>query len=66
MNQRAWVSVWIATEIRRWQIEEAARARSVRRAAPPRAPIRRAVGRSIVRIGERVAAEPSFRPARTP
>jgi hypothetical protein len=29
-------------------------------------PIRRTIGRTIIRIGERMAAEPSFRPARTP
>ena len=65
MQEQARISVWIAREIRRWEIADAARARRAREAAAPRQPIRRVVGRSIVRIGERVAAEPSFRPARS-
>jgi len=67
MQEQARISVWIAKEIRRWQMAEASRARSARsaRVPAPRQPIRRAVGRSIVRIGERVAAEPSFKPARS-
>jgi len=64
MQEQTRISVWIAQEIRRWQIAEASRARSARRQPMPRQPIRRSVGRSIVRIGERVAAEPSFEPAR--
>jgi hypothetical protein len=71
MREQTRISVWIAREIRRWQIAEATGTRTARSARPgaptqPRPPIRRAVGRSIIAIGERVAAEPSFRPARTP
>ncbi len=64
MQEQARISVWIAREIRRWEMADAARTRRAREAVPPRQPIRRAVGRSIVRIGERIAAEPSFEPAR--
>jgi hypothetical protein len=68
MQEQARISVWIAREIRRAQIAEASGTRSVARArsARPgaRQPIRRAVGRSIVRFGERIAAEPSIQPAR--
>jgi hypothetical protein len=65
MQEQTRTSVWIANEIRRWQMAEAASARRARQSPAPRPqPIRRAIGRSIIRIGERVAAEPSFRPAR--
>jgi hypothetical protein len=30
-----------------------------------RQPIRRTIGRTMIRIGQRMAAEPSFRPARS-
>ena len=66
MQEQTRTSVWIANEIRRWQMAEAASTRRARRTSVPRPqPIRRAIGRSIIRIGERVAAEPSFRPARS-
>jgi hypothetical protein len=66
MQEQTRNSVWIANEIRRWQIAEAAWTRSARKSTEPRPrPIRRAIGRSIIRIGERVAAEPAFRPARS-
>lgn len=66
MQEQTRTSVWIANEIRRWQLAEAASARRARQTRRPQPqPIRRAIGRSIIRIGERVAAEPSFRPARS-
>jgi len=65
MQEQARISVWIAKEIRRWEMAEVARARRAREASPIRPPIRRSVGRSIVRFGERVAAEPSIQPARS-
>jgi hypothetical protein len=43
--------------------KEADSARRVRRT---RQPFRRTIGQTIIRIGERMAAEPTFRPARTP
>jgi hypothetical protein len=48
--------------IRRFRRE----AQYARHQRPRSEPIRRTIGRSIIRIGERMAAEPSFRPARTP
>jgi hypothetical protein len=66
MQEKARYSVWIANQIRRREMAEAAWVRSARQTSQPRPqPIRRAIGRSIIRIGERVAAEPSFRPARS-
>jgi hypothetical protein len=40
-----------------------ARALQARRGAP--APVRRALGRSLIKLGERIAAEPALRPARS-
>jgi hypothetical protein len=52
----------IANErIRRYRRE----AQFARHQAARSQPIRRTIGRTIIRIGERMAAEPSFRPART-
>jgi hypothetical protein len=66
MQENARNSVWIANQLRRWEMAEAAWVRSARQTSQPRPqPVRRAIGRSIIRIGERVAAEPSFRPARS-
>ena len=33
---------------------------------PPRSPLRRTLGRSLVRLGERLAAEPPLEPSRSP
>ncbi len=41
-----------------------ARALQASSAAP--APARRVLGRSLIRLGERIAAEPAFRSARSP
>jgi len=54
---------FLATERER-EIRAAARARQVPR--QPRQSTRQAIGRSIVRVGEAVAAEPGFTPARSP
>ncbi len=65
MQNQTFAALLIAHEMRRRDIDDAVRARSLRRAAVPSQPLRRAIGRSIIRIGERVAAEPSFQPARS-
>lgn len=66
MKAQARYRLRIAHEIRRRDIADAAATHSVRDAARrPSQPIRRALGRSIMRIGERLAAEPSIRPARS-
>ena len=45
------------------EIEDAARARLIDRPGPS---VRRTVGRTFIRIGHRLAAEPSLELARTP
>lgn len=50
-----------AERAERW----AAEAEAERLLGPPRRPIRQRLGRSIVRIGERLAAEPPRRPVRS-
>ncbi len=66
MQENARNSVWIRNEIRRREMAEAAWVRTARQANPTRPqPVRRAIGRSIIRIGQRVAADPSFTPARS-
>jgi hypothetical protein len=45
------------------RIAHAIRTADHERLAQPRPSLRRSVGHSIIRIGERLAAEPSLRPA---
>lgn len=52
----------LVNELRAEQIRQAADARRFARPAPS---IRRALGTSIVRIGTRVAGEPTYTPARS-
>jgi hypothetical protein len=59
MNHRAAISLRLANE----RIADAIRLAAIDRLNPSNASLRRAVGRSIIRIGERLAAEPSLRPA---
>jgi hypothetical protein len=54
---------FLATERER-EIQRIAREREVRH--QPRQSTRQAIGRSIVRVGEAVAADPGFTPARSP
>jgi hypothetical protein len=57
----------LAKERRQGQIREAAQAHLFGRSARParRRPIRRALGSRIIAIGNRIAADPSMRPARS-
>jgi hypothetical protein len=55
---------FLVKEAREREIRAAARARQVPRR--PSRSARQAVGRSIIRVGEAVAAEPGFTPARSP
>ncbi len=57
--------LWLARAHREHDLAQAARARLLRphRAGPDR-PVRARVGRSIIRLGERLAAEPHLEPAR--
>jgi hypothetical protein len=55
---------FLATEAYEREIRAAARARQFRRR--PRKSARQTIGRSIIRVGEAVAADPGFKPARSP
>ncbi len=55
---------FLATEAYDREIRRAARERQFR--SRPRQSARQAVGRSIIRVGEAVAADPGFKPARSP
>ena len=62
MNNYAAIRLRVANErAARLRLE----ASNHRLATANRAPIRRSIGHSIIRIGERLAAEPNRRPART-
>jgi hypothetical protein len=55
---------FLAAEAREREIQTIAREREFRR--QPRQSTRQAIGRSIVRVGEAVAADSGFTPARSP
>ena len=61
MQQQPWLALAIAQYQRERQIEAAARERSVGRSPS----VRRAVGRRIMAVGARIAAEPSLELARS-
>ncbi len=65
MNAQAEYRLRLAHAHRERDLARAANARAVReRLAARRPPLRRIVGRSIIRLGERLASEPSLEPAR--
>ena len=55
---------FLATEAREREIQAIAREREFRRRSGQSA--RQTIGRSIIRVGEAVAADPGFTPARSP
>ncbi len=61
MQQQPWLALALAQHQRERQIEAAARERSVARSPS----VRRAVGRRIMAVGARIAAEPSLELARS-
>jgi hypothetical protein len=63
MNEQGNLSLLLAHAVMRSEIEAAARARLVKR--HDRSPLRRSIGRRIIRFGERLAAEPHLQPARS-
>jgi hypothetical protein len=63
MNEHASIQLWLANERAASQMREASNSRL---ATANTTQFRRTVGLSIIRIGERLAAEPSLRPARVP
>jgi hypothetical protein len=56
------LALFLANDARDREIRDAARARRV--ASQPRRSIRQALGQSLVRVGERLAGEPSLELAR--
>jgi len=67
MQYQADLQLRLAKERRYLEIRQAADARRSSRPAPraARRPIRRALGDRIIAIGQRIAADPSLRPARS-
>ena len=65
MESRTAYDLWIAHNIHDRLIADASREHLARSSTDRPQPIRRAIGRSIIRIGERLAAEPSIGPARS-
>jgi hypothetical protein len=63
MNGNARIQLRLANERAAGQMRDASNSRL---ATANTAPLRRTVGLSIIRIGERLAAEPNLRPARVP
>lgn len=59
MQSYAQVQLWLANERIRERIEEASRARRVAR--DERLSLRRSVGKSMIALGQRLAADPSSR-----
>jgi len=62
MQMQPWLALALAQEHQRREIDRIA---AERRSSRSRHSIRRMVGRRIIAIGERVAAEPSLRLARS-
>ena len=57
------LALYLANAERERQLRDAAFARRVPRR--PRASVRRTVGRSVVRFGQRLAGEPNLKPVRS-
>jgi hypothetical protein len=64
MNSHAHLQLRLANELLAQRLLDASNARLAASVARPS--MRRSIGHSIIRIGERLAAEPNFQPARTP
>jgi hypothetical protein len=64
MNSHAHIQLRLANELLAQRLLDASNARLAASLARPS--MRRSIGHSIIRIGERLAAEPNFQPARTP
>jgi hypothetical protein len=67
MQAQTQIQLQFARERRSNDLQAAAQARLIGRSASraERQPLRRALGRRIIAIGARVAAEPTIQPART-
>ena len=64
MNSHAHLQLRLANELLAQRLLDASNARLA--ASVVRPSMRRSIGQSIIRIGERLAAEPNLQPARTP
>jgi hypothetical protein len=64
MNIYAQLQLRLANELLAQRLLDASNARLAASLARPS--IRQSIGHSIIRIGERLAAEPNLQPARTP
>jgi hypothetical protein len=62
MQMQPWLALSLAHEAQQREIERVARQR---RAESSRSSIRRSVGRRIIAVGQRIAAEPSLELARS-
>ena len=58
--QSPWLALALAHDAADREIEHAERARRARPEADPRPSIRRSVGRRVIAVGQRIAAEPSL------
>jgi len=65
MKNYSELQLLLANDRIRSRVITAANARLARPVAEPRTSIRRSVGHQIIRIGERLAEEPHFQPARS-
>ena len=67
MKAQTQIQLQFARDRRSNDLQAAAQARLIGRTASPaaRQPLRRVLGRRIIAIGARVAAEPTIQPART-
>ena len=63
--QSPWLALALAHDAADREIERAARARRAQPDADPRPSIRRSVGRRVIAVGQRIAAEPSLELARS-
>ena len=64
MSSHAHIQLRLANELLAQRLLDASNARLA--ASVTRPSMRRSIGHSIIRIGERLAAEPNLQPARTP
>ncbi|MDQ6793966.1 MAG: hypothetical protein M3067_03870 [Chloroflexota bacterium] len=64
MNSQTHLQLRLANDLLAQRLLDANNARLAASLARPS--IRRSIGHSIIRIGERLAAEPNLQPARTP
>ena len=60
MQMQPWLALGLAHEAQQREIDRQQRDRRARAAASPRPSLRRSVGRRVIAVGQRIAAEPSL------